>query len=167
MSETNGFTLTDLEMLRACQARSQALYASTAYTLADGSEHTIECNPDVSNRMFLIGKGFNPDKVDRFAISLDYAAITRVGYYPFMAVDSLDMPAPREYLTGEGYPPYLVDAHLREIAAQDALLEQQRIAREAYERTWRYKARRAYIEARERITLAADVLRGRHDCDGW
>lgn len=74
------------------------------------------------------------------------------------------IPTERDWLVSCGYAADTVDAYLAQVKAEDDRLAAARAEREAYERTWWYRARSAWREARSRVSVAWSVLRGIHEC---
>ncbi|QLF84218.1 hypothetical protein SEA_PYTHEAS_79 [Gordonia phage Pytheas] len=121
----------------------------------------------VPNRQYLIDKGHNVADIDRLAVAFDHDRyITRYREY-FVAAQDRESELPvRDHLIDEcGYPPTAVDAFLEKRAAEDRERARKRAEREAYERTWRYRAHAAIREVRDRASTAWAVLRGQHVCD--
>lgn len=146
---SDSYTFDDLAMVRDLRWRSAGWY--TAGGILTGE-------PPVSNLQYLIDKGYDPDKAADVAIKWDDTRyLSR--YRPF----SFD-PGPelsrRDHLIQEcGYDPHFVDAYLTEAAAKDAKRKRQRLEREAYERTWRYKTITGWREFRYRVTAAWHIIR--------
>ncbi|QNJ56304.1 hypothetical protein SEA_OHGEESY_75 [Gordonia phage Ohgeesy] len=121
-----------------------------------------------SNREYLIEKGYEISDIDRVAIAYDHDCyVSR--YLEYFVPDEERPPelSVRDHLIDVcGYPVDAVDAFLEKRAADDRTRARKRAEREAYERTWRYRARAAIREARDRASAAWAVLRGQHDCEG-
>ncbi|QWY79534.1 hypothetical protein SEA_BOYNAMEDSUE_73 [Gordonia phage BoyNamedSue] len=124
-------------------------------------EHTV------SSRDCLIDKGYEVADIDRVAIAYDHDCyVSR--YIEYFVPDEERPPelSVRDHLIDVcGYPADAVDAFLEKRAADDRARARKRAEREAYERTWRYRARAAIREARDRASTAWAVLRGNHVCD--
>ena len=121
----------------------------------------------VPTRQYLIDKGYDVADIDRVAIRFDHDRyVSRYREY-FVASKDREPEIPvRDHLIDEcGYPPAAVDEFLEKRAADDRARARKRAEREAYERTWRYRARAAIREARDRASTAWAVLRGNHVCD--
>ncbi|AOE45068.1 hypothetical protein SEA_ZIRINKA_70 [Gordonia phage Zirinka] len=133
------------------------------FTTLDG---LIE-NAVIPNRQFLIEKGYEVADIDRVAIAYDHDCyVSR--YIEYFVPDEERPPelSVRDHLIEVcGYPADAVDAFLGKRAAEDRARARKRAEREAYERAWRYRARAAIREARDRASTAWAVLRGHHVCD--
>lgn len=121
----------------------------------------------LSNRDYLIEKGYDVADIDRVAIRFDHDRyVSRYIEHFVLPEERMPERPVREHLIDVcGYPADAVDAFLEKRAADDRELARKRAEREAYERTWRYRARKARDEARRRIAAAWDALRGQPACD--
>ncbi|AZF98814.1 hypothetical protein SEA_MARIDALIA_75 [Gordonia phage Maridalia] len=154
--DSTGYDLTDLRIWQDLTWRN-AWYESS---LVDDPQV-------VPNRQYLIDKGHNVADIDRVAVAFDHDRyITRYREY-FVASKDREPELPvRDHLIDEcGYPPTAVDEFLEKRAGEDRERARKHAEREAYERTWRYRARAAIREARDRASTAWAVLRGQHVCD--
>ncbi|QCW22260.1 hypothetical protein PP485_gp75 [Gordonia phage ThankyouJordi] len=123
-------------------------------------------NP-VSNRDYLIDKGYEVADIDRVAIAYDHDRYAS-RYIEHFVPDEERLPelSVRDHLIDVcGYPADAVDAFIEKRAADDRARARKRAEREAYERTWRYRAGKARDETRSRIAAAWDALRGHPACD--
>lgn len=143
MSES--YTLDDLAIMRDLRWR----FAGWGHTLTE---------PQKSNLQYLIDKGHDPDKAADAAIKWD--DIRYLNRYRPMTFDPGPELSRRDSLIQEcGYDPHFVDAYLTEAAAKDAERKRERLEREAYERTWRYKIITGWREFRHRLTVAWQIIR--------
>ena len=121
----------------------------------------------LSNRDYLIEKGYDVADIDRVAIRFDHDRyVSRYIEHFVLPEERMPERPLREHLIDVcGYPADAVDAFLEKRAAEDRERARARAEREAYERTWRYRTRAAIREARDRTSTAWAVLRGQHDCE--
>ncbi|USH45598.1 hypothetical protein SEA_PHABULOSO_103 [Gordonia phage Phabuloso] len=150
---TDSYTLTDLQMMRDLRWRSAGWYTSGGI---------LSGEPRVSSLQYLIDKGYDPDKAADAAIKWDDTSyLTR--YRP-MTFDPGPELSRRDHLIQEcGYDPEFVDTYLAEQRMKDVERARERAEREAYERTWRYKAITAWKEAQARVRAAWSILRHGED----
>lgn len=148
---SDAYTITDLEIMHELTWLTRA-------RLGVGLESTL--------RESLLGKGYAAADIDRHALPFEYTRYV-LRYREHFAPPGETELTPREHLIQVcGYPAAKVDTFLAEQAIKDADAARRRAEREAYERTWRYRAGLAYRETRARLSTAWAVLRGRHECDG-
>ena len=149
---SDSYTIDDLTMRRELIYRWAGWYTSGGLTAP---------TPQGSNLQYLIERGHHPEKAAKAAISWDdsrYASRYREVFVP--ADECEPELSRRDHLVQEcGYAPHFVDAYLTEAAAKDAERERQRLEREAYERTWRYKTITGWREFRYRLTAAWQIIR--------
>ncbi|AMS03888.1 hypothetical protein SEA_BAXTERFOX_78 [Gordonia phage BaxterFox] len=120
-----------------------------------------------SSREYLIEKGYEISDIDRVAIRFDHDRYLSRYFEHFVLPEerSPELPVRDHLIDVCGYPADVVDAFIEKRATEDRERARKRAEREAYERTWRYRARAVIREARDRTSTAWAVLRGQHDCD--
>ncbi|GAC70821.1 hypothetical protein [Gordonia soli] len=158
MTNPSGYTMAELAAWRDLKwSRYNHLLAGSLTDLRSARER-------------LIDRGHDADVVDRIALPSDYRAY--VGRYrEYFVSDEEREPelSTRDHLIRScGYPADKVDAYLAEREVEAAENARRRAEREAYERTWRYRARQAWRETRRRVHAAWWVLlHGECDREDW
>ena len=152
---TTGYTFTDFQIWHDLTWRN-AWYESSL----------VEDPHVVPTRQYLIDKGYDVADIDRVAIRFDHDRyVSRYIEHFVLPEERMPERPVREHpIDVCGYPVDAVDAFLEKRAADDRARARKRAEREAYERTWRYRAGKARDEARRRIAAAWDALSGRPGC---
>lgn len=152
------YTVDDLAAMKDLNWRSRGAYAS----LDDLLELAA-----VSNLRYLLDRGHDPDVAQRAALVWDWQAWPGRGYREHYVPAGHQEPIPDEFdwLISCGYSDEVARKFLDKVDADHIARESARVEREAYERTWRYRARQAWREVTSRVRLAVSALRGEHECE--
>jgi hypothetical protein len=152
---TEGYTISDLTAMRELNHRNGNRWALEI-------DDMIE-QESVSNLSHLRQLGYDDDVAERAALTWDAQRWPGNRYREVFA-DPEPLPTERDWLLGCGYSESTVDAHLAKVAERRRRDKQLAAERAALERTWRYRASKAWRTAKDRIALAWSVLRGQHSC---